>query len=84
MDGVPALDVDFLRNISDIKVYVEIDEVARKERFFSFYRWKDLPDEEIERLYQKRLDDEVPYVRESKKYADIIVEVNPVRKISPF
>jgi histidinol-phosphate phosphatase family protein len=76
IDGIPALDIDFLREVSDVKIYVEIDEIVREERFFSFYRWKELPDETIELLYRKRLHDEVPYIRESRKYADILVEVN--------
>jgi hypothetical protein len=57
-------------------VYVDIDEIVREERFFAFYRWKGLSDETIERLYRKRLHDEVPYIRESGKYADILVEVS--------
>ena len=76
IDGIPALDIDFLRKMSDAKVFVDIDEIVREERFYSFYRWKDLPDETIECLYRKRLHDEVPYIRESGKYADILVEVN--------
>lgn len=75
IDGVLSLDIDGLRNISDIKVYIEVDEDIRKERFISFYKWKDLPDKDIEKLYQKRLMDEVPFIRESKKYANIIVKV---------
>jgi len=75
IDGVPALDIDYLRNISKVKVYVDIDETVRKDRFFSFYRWKDLPEDDINNLYQQRLHDEAPYVLESKKYADLVVEV---------
>ena len=78
IDGVPALDIDVLREISNIKVYVKVDENIRKERIFSFYRWKDLPDEEIEHLYQKRLIDEVIFIEDSGKYADIVVEVSKV------
>jgi histidinol-phosphate phosphatase family protein len=76
IDGIPALDIVFIRKMSDIKIYVDVDEIVREARFFSFYRWKDLPDETIERLYRKRLHDEVLYIRESGRYADILVEVN--------
>jgi len=75
IDGVSALDITGLRNISGIKVYVDIDENVRKKRFFSFYKWKDLPEEQIEYLYFKRLSDEVPFIRESRKYADIILKL---------
>lgn len=74
IDGIPSLDIEELRDISDIKIYLEIDENIRKKRFFKFYKWKDISDEKIEHLYLKRLKDEVPFIKESKKYADIIVE----------
>ena len=75
IDGVTALDIGGLRHISNMKIYMEVDESIRKERFFSFYRWKELSDAEIEHLYQKRLIDEVPFIEEAKKYADIVVRV---------
>jgi len=75
VEGVPALDIDSLRDIANLKAYIEIDEDVRKNRFFSFYQWKDLSDKEIENLYQVRLEDEVPFIEESEKYADIIVMV---------
>ena len=75
IEGVPGLDIDSLRNISNSRIYVEVDEDSRKRRFFSFYQWKNLSDKEIENLYQKRLEDEVPYIEESKKHADIVVRV---------
>jgi D,D-heptose 1,7-bisphosphate phosphatase len=76
IDGVPALDIEALRARADVNVYVESDEIDRESRFFSYYRWKELPDEAIEHLYRKRLHDEVPLIRESKKHADVVVEVN--------
>lgn len=75
IDGVPSLDIPGLRNLSRMRVYIEIDEHVRKKRFFNFYRWKDLPDEEIEYLYSKRLSDEMPYIEDSKKNAHIIVRI---------
>jgi len=75
IDGVPALDIKDLREMSNYKIYIEVDEDIRKKRFFNFYRWKDLHDEEIECLYQKRLIDEVPFIEESKQYADIVVRI---------
>ena len=76
IEGVPGLDIDGLRGIVDLKVYIEIDEDIRKKRFFSFYQWKNLSAEEIETLYQKRLKDEVPFIEESRKYADVVVKVS--------
>jgi histidinol-phosphate phosphatase family protein len=75
IDGVPSLDIGFLRNAANVKVFVESDETVRRKRFTSFYRWKDMPDEEIELLYRKRLNDESALIVKTKQYADIIVEV---------
>jgi len=75
IDGIPLLDIEQLRKISNVRIYVEIDEHIRKERFFSYYRWKDLRDEEIHHLYEKRLKDEVPFIEKSKKHANITIEV---------
>ena len=75
VEGVPAMDIDGLRDIANLKAYIEVDETIRKKRFFSFYKWKDIPDKKIEDLYQKRLEDEVPFIKESKIYADIIVRL---------
>jgi uridine kinase len=75
IDGVSTLDIEEIRNISNIKIYVEVNEDIRKKRFFNFYKWKDLSDEDIEHLYQRRLVDEVPFIEISKRYADVIVKV---------
>ncbi|MCR4320903.1 MAG: HAD-IIIA family hydrolase [Candidatus Brocadiaceae bacterium] len=75
IDGVITLEIDDLRNILNIKIYVEIDEDCRKRRIFSFYKWKDLSEKDIECLYLQRIKDEVPFIEGSKKYADIIVKI---------
>ena len=75
VEGVPALDITGLRALSQIKVFVDCDETLRKERLRRFYRWKDLPEKEIENLLVERLSDEVPFIEESRTYADFIVRV---------
>ena len=75
IEGIPALDIEEVRNLSHYKIYVEVAEVLRKKRFLSFYRWKSLSDREIWRLHTDRLDDEVQIISESKKYANVVVEV---------
>jgi uridine kinase len=73
-EGVPALDIEGLRNVSSIKVYIEIDEETRKRRFFSFYAWKGLSEKEVQNLYSQRLLDEVVFIDRSKDHADLIVK----------
>lgn len=71
--GVPVLDIAELRNKANIKLYVETEESKRRQRFFSFYKWKELPDEDVEKLYDKRMKDEFVIIEDSKKYADFII-----------
>ena len=75
IEGIPALDIEEVRNLSHYKIYVEVNEVLRKRRFLSFYRWKGLSDREIWRLHTDRLDDEAQIISESKKHADVVVEM---------
>ena len=76
IDGVPALDIDVLRTISDFRIYIDIDETIRKKRFISYYKWKELSDDSIKILYDLRLNDECVYITDTKKYADIIINGN--------
>jgi D,D-heptose 1,7-bisphosphate phosphatase len=70
IDGAVALDIPSLREMSSLKIYVDIDEELRKKRFNEFYRYKGLTGNEITELYMERQKDEYPIIVESKKYAD--------------
>ena len=76
IDGVVSLDIPYLREIADLKIYCDIDESMRKERFIQFYRYKGLSESEIIDLYQKRQLDEYPIVVDTKKYSDCIISLN--------
>jgi histidinol-phosphate phosphatase family protein len=69
VDGVAALDIAGLREIAAFRLFIETPEEVRRRRFFAFYRWKDMQDREIEALYAKRLNDEVPIVDASRRHA---------------
>jgi D,D-heptose 1,7-bisphosphate phosphatase len=75
IDGVVALDIPYLRRISDLKIYLDTNEELRKKRFHDFYRYKGLTIDEITPLYLERQTDEVPVIVQSKKYADQILAV---------
>jgi histidinol-phosphate phosphatase family protein len=75
IEGVPALDIESLRSLCSLRIYTNISEDVRKKRFFSFYRWKNIPEEEIVILYQSRRVDEFPIIDESKQHAHIIVRL---------
>jgi len=69
IDGVIALDHEFLRDISDISFFTYVPEKVRKKRFDSFYRYKSFSEEKIESLYHQRIIDEVEIIRQSQQYA---------------
>jgi len=71
--GVPALDIAALRKRSSLRIYMEVDEARRKDRFFSFYQWKDLEAGTIAELYETRMKDEYPIIEGSKRYADYVI-----------
>jgi len=75
IEGVAALDVAGLREASSCRLFVDSPEALRRERFFAFYRWKDVPEREIEALYRKRLRDEVPVIEASREHAQIVVNI---------
>lgn len=73
IEGVPALDIESLREMSHVRVYCEVEERVRKKRFVAFYRWKNFSENQIEQLYTKRMNDELPIVKSSNKYADFTI-----------
>lgn len=75
IDGVVGLDIESLREIADIKIYVETNEAVRKKRLFDFYRFKGLTEVEIKKLYLKRQGDEIPIVTQTKNYADYVIHM---------
>lgn len=73
VDGVAALDIAGLRDAASLRLFIEAPEEVRRRRFFAFYRWKEMPEHEIEALYAKRLRDEVPIIDASRQHAYQII-----------
>lgn len=73
LDWVLALDIEPLRDRADLKIYCDIDENIRKQRFHDFYAYKWLSEYDIQELYDKRQEDEFSVVKNSQKYADIVI-----------
>jgi uridine kinase len=72
-DGVIALDQPYINSISALKIFIDINEEIRKTRFINFYKTKKLADIDIQILYEKRMQDEVEFVRQSRNKADLII-----------
>ncbi|MEW6181646.1 MAG: HAD-IIIA family hydrolase [Bacillota bacterium] len=73
IEGVVALEQEYLRSISDVVVFIDIEKEMHYKRFVTHYRDKDLTDEAIDSLYAERMQDEYPFVEGSKEYADFVI-----------
>jgi histidinol-phosphate phosphatase family protein len=72
LDGVTTLSTEGIRDLSDLKLFKEIDESIRKERFIKFYEWKGKSVEEIEELYNLRKS-EYLFIEETKQWATQLI-----------
>ena len=75
-EGVIAIDHPLLREISYPKLYLEIDEKIRKQRFYDFYECKGFDLDYINSLYDIRLNDEKKYIVNSRNFADVVLKNN--------
>jgi len=75
IDGSVCLDIEFFRRNANIKIYTEVTEEERRERFYKFYKYKGLTNTEIKDLYLKREKDETPIILKTKKYADHVIRM---------
>ncbi|MFX0087440.1 MAG: uridine kinase [Candidatus Hodarchaeota archaeon] len=73
IDGVIALDIPDLRNLADLKIYTDLNDEIRKKRLLEFYnRYKKCSRRESEEIINAREMEEVPYVKETKVFADFV------------
>jgi len=73
VDGVVALDIKELRNISDFNIFVDADDDVRKKRLMKFYiDYKNCSVNESEKLINTRELEEVPTIKKTINYADVI------------
>jgi len=76
IDGVIALDHQYIRGITDVSFYTHVNEKLRKNRFYDFYYYKSLSEREIDSLYKTRIEDEVEIIEQSKGYAHHIINMD--------
>jgi len=73
-EGVIALALNELVDMSSLRVFVEVSDETRIERLFSFYRdIKKLGVTEVETIVAERELEEVPFVKNTASRADIII-----------
>ena len=69
VEGVPALMDPALRAASDVRVFVDVDDVQREQRLHADYAWRGEPLDSVDRRLHSRNQDELPIVRNSSAYA---------------
>lgn len=74
VEGVPALLVDTLTQLADVRVHVEMSETERVSRLRADYRWRGETDAAVEALLTSRAQDETRPVQEARAGADFVVE----------
>ncbi len=74
VEGVVALSLEELREISDIKIFLSIEEGLLKEKIELFYQWKGYDNEAIEALWQQRKPNEYDLIARDKQWADLIIQ----------
>ena len=76
IEGVVALDHDYVREKANITFFTEINEQSRKKRFFDYYHYKLLTEDQINSLYDKRNKDEVLIIEHSKDFSDHTINMD--------
>jgi len=73
IDGIVSLDIEKVRDISDFKIFVDIDDETRKERLIEFYtEFKKCTSHEAKKIIEPRETDEVEIIKKTKNYADVV------------
>lgn len=74
VEGVIALALEPLVRMADLRIFVSVSDPERLERLRDFYtRNKGFTSKETEEIIQSREKEEVPFIKETAKKADIVV-----------
>ncbi len=73
IEGVVALSMPEIRELSHLKIFVNIEPAFHKQRVFDYYRWRGKADNEIYNLYNSRLLDEYRLIDKDIDFGDIVV-----------
>jgi histidinol-phosphate phosphatase family protein len=73
IEGVVALSSEIIRNLSQLKIFVQISDSEHYDRVQKYYQWKGKSKEEIDKIYKNRITDEYNLIEKDIKLADIVV-----------
>lgn len=76
IEGIIALGLMEIRKLSDIKIFIDIDETLLQERLLKYYQLKNKNSEEIDNIISIKQKDEYPFVAKDRNYADMIINVS--------
>jgi len=75
IDGIIALGLMEIRKVSDIKIFIDIDETILQERLLKYYKWKSKNAEEINNIIAQLQKEEFPLVIKDRSYADMVINM---------
>jgi len=67
--------LDVISNRNKVSCYLELDEDIRCQRFFKEYKLRGYQSKQIETLYNERVSDEHPIIKQSAKKADLSITI---------
>jgi D,D-heptose 1,7-bisphosphate phosphatase len=73
IEGIVAFSREELRNISDLKIFMKVDDRTFKYRIKEYYYWRGKNDDEIKLLLEKREKDEYQLIEKESKFADFVI-----------
>jgi D,D-heptose 1,7-bisphosphate phosphatase len=73
IDGIVSLGLYKIRQLSDIRIFMNIDLQLLHKRLHIYYSWRKKEKDEIEQLFQKRKSDEYQLIEKDRKFADFII-----------
>jgi histidinol-phosphate phosphatase family protein len=73
IEGVVALSSKIIRNLSQHKIFVDINRKEQRKRIEQFYIWRGKDKNEIDTLYRQRTVDEYQLIEKERKLADVVV-----------
>jgi histidinol-phosphate phosphatase family protein len=73
VEGVPALLVDELVNLADLRLHIEMPESRRLAHLRADYRWRGEPEADVDALVASRAVDESPLVQQAAARADFVI-----------
>jgi D,D-heptose 1,7-bisphosphate phosphatase len=78
IEGVVALSNEIIRELSQVKIFVEIGKQEHIQRIKKYYQWRGKSTSDIEKLYNVRMADEYGIIEKDLTFADIVVTSTPL------